>query len=372
MSRCERWGVPTVGRCWGLAAVLKYEPKIDGLRAISILLVIFHHWFSQRWETGYIGVTVFFVISGYLITGIIAKEDDSGASLKARALDFYWRRALRLFPPYYVCLLLLAVFNVEDIRQTIWWNATYTTNIEVALNNAWNGTSHFWSLAVEEQFYLVWFFLMAVLRGRARMAAVLICLMIGPAFRAAMLLAGQSTFKDVLLPSVVDSLAAGGLIFFLKERMGWIKIESGVLPLMGRLALSAVCVALNHTHLYANSWWMIFNRDLITISGGLLLLAGLSKVDSPFINWLNWGWLRHIGQVSYGVYIFHFFIPSLIGGMARRLNVNLNSAVGNVLCLIVLAVIVELSWRFIETPALRLKKSGWPRRRLGPQLHDFA
>lgn len=337
-------------------AHLPYEPKIDGLRAISILLVILQHWLMPAWDTGNVGVTVFFVISGYLITGIIIKDDDSGSSLRARTLDFYWRRALRLFPPYYFCLLVLMIFDIGDIRQTVWWNATYTTNVEVALKGAWNGSSHFWSLAVEEQFYLAWFFLMAVSRGRMRMAIILFCLVLGPAFRAAMVLTGQGPLTGILLPGVADSLAAGALVCVLKTRMGVIRAGSGVLPLVGAIALTLVYAVLDHARLGLDPWWMVFNRDLVTSIGVLYLLAGLSTGDSPVVSWLNWGWLRHIGRVSYGVYIYHYFIPPLVSGMSRRFGFAIDNAfVAGLICIPILVVVVELSWRFIEQPSLRLK-----------------
>ncbi len=127
-----------------------YYPRLDGLRALSIGLVLIEHFL---W-TGVadIGVTLFFVISGVLITRILRGYRATLPLGQAAAL-FYSRRALRLFPAFYACIAVTSWLDLGGMRQTWLVNALYITNFKVALDNGWNGSSHFWTLAIEEQFY---------------------------------------------------------------------------------------------------------------------------------------------------------------------------------------------------------------------------
>src|SRR5258707_12985436 len=120
-----------------------------------------------------------FVLSGYLITGILLRcrrSIEAGQSDVATALRrFYIRRFLRIFPPYYALLALMFMANFPGVRNTLWWHAGYASNFLFALQGSWTPwvTSHFWSLAVEEQFYVVWPFLI-LLVPRSRLVAVVI------------------------------------------------------------------------------------------------------------------------------------------------------------------------------------------------------
>ena len=133
--------------------------RFDGLRALAVLAVIQHHFgikaVNDVLAPGGPAVQLFFVLSGYLITGILldAREQaDRGAALTT----FYIRRALRIFPAYYVALTLAASLNV-NVYDAWPWHAAYLSNVRIALDGKWPGpVSHFWSLSVEEQFYLLW------------------------------------------------------------------------------------------------------------------------------------------------------------------------------------------------------------------------
>ncbi len=138
-----------------------YIKQLDGLRFVAVTLVLIDHWTGDalNFPISYLGVCMFFVLSGFLITRILlqAKEKDEkfarghGFSLK----QFYIRRTIRIFPVYYLTIFILYLLNEPPIREKIAWYLTYSTNIYVALKHTWLGSSdHLWSLAVEEQFYL--------------------------------------------------------------------------------------------------------------------------------------------------------------------------------------------------------------------------
>ncbi|MDE2294142.1 MAG: acyltransferase, partial [Gammaproteobacteria bacterium] len=105
----------------------KYLPRLDGLRAISIFLVLAEHFYSHGYEFGGYGVTLFFVISGYLITSILVSYAETLSTADA-AKKFYLRRALRLAPPYYLCIFLVTTFNINMGRPPWWIDALYLSN----------------------------------------------------------------------------------------------------------------------------------------------------------------------------------------------------------------------------------------------------
>jgi peptidoglycan/LPS O-acetylase OafA/YrhL len=144
-------------------------PELDGLRAFAVLAVIVEHAFGIRWaqtrfETwspGNVGVRLFFVLSGFLITGILLSgrrdAEDTGASKRSVWTAFYLRRSLRIFPLAYAAIALACIAGAPTIRQHLGWYVTYTENFLFARQYSFEPPlSHFWSLAVEEQFYLIW------------------------------------------------------------------------------------------------------------------------------------------------------------------------------------------------------------------------
>ncbi len=356
----------------------KYIPRLDALRALSIGLVIFEHWVSQRFGLGIIGVTTFFVISGYLITGLIVNDDNNPSTVNAAA-NFFWRRTLRLFPAYYLCIAILYIFNIGDITHTVIYNIFYLSNFKVAIDNSWNGSGHFWSLAIEEQFYLIWFFLLIHKSRSKRTFIIITVLCMAPLFRALMLITHQGQFKNLLLPGVADSLAAGALVYHFKDNV--ISHVNDYAPwfTFGALSLSALFMLRYFLHIY-NDFFFVFSRDIATLVGVFLLLLGLSTNKTMISHWMDWKWTRHIGRVSYGIYIYHYFIFPIINKCVLHyfiLPINSTSIyhyfiitiirrsvsqyfnhfwiITLILSLITLFIVVEISWRIIELPALRLK-----------------
>ncbi len=172
-----------------------YMPQLDGIRAIAAGLVVFSHFFppstvhdATNW--GYVGVRLFFVLSGFLITGILLDAREITATPRAEILkNFYARRALRIFPIYYLTLFVLIgigyLVNASEIAAYL----TYTANWYII----WHGPDdlqavHFWSLAVEEQFYVVWPWLILLLPRRYVLPAIIaaICLAVAVRFTLVM------------------------------------------------------------------------------------------------------------------------------------------------------------------------------------------
>src|SRR5689334_6993090 len=147
------------------APSLKYMPQLDALRALAVLAVMVHHFLPvDRFippdyiTLGFLAVRLFFVLSGFLITGILLsyRSDTRDNALRR----FYLRRVLRIFPIYYLTLFIALALQVRAIQLGAFWHLTYLSNYVAPFHPEWMGpASHFWTLAVEEQFYFVWPFI---------------------------------------------------------------------------------------------------------------------------------------------------------------------------------------------------------------------
>jgi peptidoglycan/LPS O-acetylase OafA/YrhL len=140
---------------------LDYLPRLDGVRALAVggVLVTHFMWFLepiQTMELGRTGVRLFFVLSGFLITRILL-DYRSRMSVGEAARHFYWRRFLRLAPPFYLAVTVALILNLANMREDWPWHVFYLSNFLLAARGSVEPVGHLWSLAVEEQFYLVWF-----------------------------------------------------------------------------------------------------------------------------------------------------------------------------------------------------------------------
>jgi peptidoglycan/LPS O-acetylase OafA/YrhL len=155
----------------------EYFPKLDGLRAIAVGLVLVEHYapgnFVNRFSPGGFGVKLFFTLSGFLITRILIEYRTSETPTRA-AQQFYWHRFLRLAPALYAAILGAALLGIANMRQDWWIHGLYLTNFKVFIDGHWGPATHFWSLAVEEQFYIIWFFVVVLLPRRILLPSIVI------------------------------------------------------------------------------------------------------------------------------------------------------------------------------------------------------
>ena len=205
-----------------LTADSRRLPQLDGLRALAATAVILSHTAPvDRVNLTFLGplaVRLFFVLSGFLITGILLDaraQCESGEIGRFRALrTFYARRCLRIFPVYYLVLLLAWLIGIHGLRENIFWALAYLTNVHFALDRAWHGAGqHLWTLAVEEQFYLIWPTLILFLPRRWLPGFLIATVALSPLCRLALLLQTGSSLRATLpLPSCADTLGIGGLL----------------------------------------------------------------------------------------------------------------------------------------------------------------
>jgi peptidoglycan/LPS O-acetylase OafA/YrhL len=362
---------------WSSSTPLRHMPQLDGLRACAVAMVVCYHFYRpirSYIHLGGIGVRVFFVLSGFLITGILLKsrfEMEASGGHRGHALRrFYIRRVLRIFPLYYFALAIAWLGKVADVRPAIAWHAAYLSNVYFFLENSahpghWGGqVSHLWSLAVEEQFYLLWPWIILFARRRWLPGIALAFAALGPVFRLVVTRLTGNDITPVLLPGCIDSLALGAYLAMtvlpefedhpLVRPVGPAVLWAGVALLAANLAAQQ-----------SGGYWdfQIVSFDMAIAVLGLWLVARASRGIGGFAGQaLGWGPIRYIGTISYGIYVYHLLIPALLPKLARRfgrpdLFVPLgDQTLGFLLFYACVTVLVAaLSWHLFEAPINRLK-----------------
>lgn len=355
--------------------------ELDGLRAIAILLVLLIHFWrypigyevlNRFARTGWVGVDLFFVLSGYLITGILWRERRSVHYYR----NFYARRVLRIFPLYY--LLLFGVFVIQPLHRAgpellaarAEWPlyVAYLANVPVALHG-WRLLSLdiTWSLAIEEQFYLCWPLGVRRLAPRP-LIALLTCVVIGvPILRTIARLGFGIGWIATFVLTVfrVDSLAIGALVALCLQQgvvsSEWLRHHARwVLGLLGPGLL--VFIATGHFE-RSSLWVSAMGYSLVSIFFAGLLVWGLSP-SRPAQRVLGHPLLRRIGIVSYGIYILHPLCLTVVTTVLARLGLDPDGATSSslmdatvvLLCATAFAYgVAEISFRLFEQPILRLK-----------------
>jgi len=354
-------------------------PQLDGLRTFAVMGVFFAHWgigslpgFSF-FPWGDMGVTLFFVLSGYLITGILTSAGDRVAageeSYLHAARQFYVRRCLRIFPIYYLVLLGAAVLILQ-VRQAFWWHLTYASNVYFAIRgNLDVQGSTFWTLASEEQFYLIWpWVILAISRARRR-SVVIVTLGVGVAARL-----GLSMFPvtqmaaKVLLPGCLPFFALGALLAIRRETsdapdaMRHGKDDSGAGPDPALTAIIGLLLFLLARKNWGPSWLGGAMDTLGSLGWGLTSMWIIGKASSGFGGSagriLEARWVRYLGRISYGLYIYHPFVTWAIIRILMLWGITAGDhlAVFSPVFAITTIGVATLSWFAIEQPVNRLKR----------------
>ena len=347
--------------------------QLDGLRTLAVVAVVWSHWvphefhFGLPWGTG---VQLFFVLSGFLITGILLDNRPDGDNAQPGAVflalrRFYARRFLRIFPLFYLVLVVAVVFNVDSIRAVWPWHFGYLSNVYYYLMgpDGFDHFGHFWSLAVEEQFYLVWPFLVLLLPRRALRWALFGLILVAPVFRAAISGIAPDPQKAHYLPlSCLDALGIGALFALVIRAKGtpqispralarfclWVGVPGTLVVgylMRAHLASPAVASA-GHLFMVLFYGWVVF-----TAANGFPGIVG--RV-------LEWGPMVYLGRISYGLYVYHLFSELCLPTVYRWLHVapSWEASVGFRLAVqtaLTLAVAV-VSWHVFEKPLNDLKR----------------
>lgn len=352
-------------------------PQLDGLRALAAGMVVCYHFWGparQYVHLGGIGVRVFFVLSGFLITGILLRSRarlDSGQTAAGVALRrFYIRRILRIFPLYYFALAIAWYWKVSGAREGMAWHVAYLSNLHFFLLNAaqpgeWGGRlAHFWSLAVEEQFYLVWPWVILFARRRWLPGIALGMAAVGPVFRFAVFTTTGNDITSVLPFGCIDSLALGSYLAMtvLPEFKSHPLVRPvGAAALWGGLLLFGAHQAAEHS----DGFWVfrVVSFDLAVALAGVWLVARAAEgMKGPAGRVLELAPLQYLGTISYGIYVYHLMLPELLPRVARQIGYpNLFvPLVDKTLPFLLFygtasIVIAAISWHLLEGPINRWK-----------------
>jgi peptidoglycan/LPS O-acetylase OafA/YrhL len=353
---------------------------------VAVLLVVFWHWFPQdggiNWTpNGALGVDLFFVLSGFLITSILLAfraAVESGRKRAASALgDFYLRRGLRLFPLYYAVLIgawLWPAGATGTAIRTDWpWYALFAQNLRSFETRVWDGfLSHFWSLAVEEQYYLLWGLAVLFVPRRLLPALAIAATASAIATRAiGVALAGGDleamSFWAILTPACFDGLGLGSLLALARDGSAAGSRLNGALRAASRFALFPALLLICCYRLEPALWYLLGRTAVALLALRLLFWAldGAPASRGPG-RWLEWEPIVGFGRRSYGLYVFHNLVPFLLtsvtGALERRSAFAVwlfaplqHPAVERSAWALLLLALAYGSWRWFESPINSLK-----------------
>ncbi|MCB9663986.1 MAG: acyltransferase [Alphaproteobacteria bacterium] len=359
-------------------------PALDGLRALAVTAVIVHHGLQlvvpvdaasrllvAAGHLGWMGVDLFFVLSGFLITGILVDVRGSPSYFRA----FYLRRVVRIFPLYYAALaawsalvvLRSGAAGLDPDLAGLW---LYASNYVLVWRDAWGSrpVAHFWSLAVEEQFYLFWPALVALVapaRLRGVLGALVVLTLAG---RLVQLSAGGSPLSVyVATHSRLDTLVVGALLAVVGREVGGLRALRPLAGWGGAAALGAVAAGvLASGTVVWEAWPVWFLGTVFTgialTSAAAVVLAVTAPPTGALARLLDSPALVSLGKHSYAIYVVHLPIDHVVRGLGLHPAAWASGVALAPALVAYLGVLVGLSWAVakvtwvaIEAPALRLK-----------------
>jgi len=355
---------------------------LDGLRAIAFLLVFLYH--AHFGDFGWVGVQLFFVLSGFLITGILLEMKNS-LSMGMYLLKFYGRRVLRIVPLYYLYLFLIslavAMMVEHHFRQSFTqvfqkqfpYALYYVYDFMMATNKyeiASSFLTHLWSLAVEEQFYLIWPFVVFLTPKQHLKKVFFFAVGLAPVFRLATLLFYQHTTISLLhqdpnvavyaLPvSHLDAFAMGALLNILPSIP---KAKLQFLVLLFALPLVSMSIdyltigqwnpnyGFGLRNLLPNAYRPVWAYSLLNYLF-MLLIYGVAK-EGWFARFLEYPVLTYLGKISYGLYVYHYCLLWFVGVFILP---NWNILPIALVALPLSILVASLSYYAFERPIMNLK-----------------
>jgi peptidoglycan/LPS O-acetylase OafA/YrhL len=399
---------------------LEYIPGLDGIRALAAFLVISTHWPNNMLSLkfGWIGVNIFFVLSGFLITRILLNEKQK--ALKVYLSNFYYKRALRIFPLYYAYLivaflLIILITNYKPglLNYSEWKAAynsvihdypyylSYTYNLKINLRYFFNWSDssnkyfgHLWSLSLEEQFYLIFPFIVYFTSNKALKVITVLILVICPLLRLWAVLFGVHLVSDTYWFGEFfysntfcqsDALFTGVAlaVFNIKNTKSYFNFFIAAAIWLAAGFACFICLRKAGYFLvpfksfgydFPGFWFMertkywfinirpFYMYTLVNLLAGALILPAINgRPLFPFIFLKKW--MAYLGKISYGIYIFHnpvlatliVIADMKLGGWYKLTQTPLKEVFGFVIYLIIVISIAHLSYQYFEKRILKYK-----------------
>ncbi|MEP5152407.1 acyltransferase family protein [Planktotalea sp.] len=340
---------------------LYYRPEIDGLRSIAVLAVVLYHFGITGLQGGFVGVDIFFVISGFLIGGLLWREGQSNGAISLKR--FYMRRIKRLAPAYVamamasliVGYIVLLPFEFREFGKSLIAATVYLSNVNFFREAGYFDSAsedkvllHTWSLSVEEQFYIVLPILMVLLLRKPLGLRALLWVSFAVSLIACIWMTTRSQpAAFYLFPFRAWELLAGVLLAIESQRRTL--PQNGALSWVG-LILILVSIALIPASAQFPGWHAIG-----PVLGTVMLIAN-GQHDNPVNRALSQKWPVAIGLISYSLYLWHWPVLTLSSYYRGGYSNGLETA----FWLLLSFALAYLSWRFIERPFRRSNLSPWP------------
>jgi peptidoglycan/LPS O-acetylase OafA/YrhL len=267
---------------------------------------------------------------------------------------FYARRFLRIFPVYYATIAITALVNIRPVRRTIWWHICYLSNFYQVVRHPVNSpVTHFWSLAVEEQFYLVWPCLMLFVPRRHLLKVIFATICVGPIWRLISLLLHVESGGNLMF-GCLDTLGMGALLaYFRDQELGdrnlalrldrvafWIGLPTLILLLIGG--------ALH----FEPSVGLVLSDLALAFAFVWLVSRASSSISGPFGALLELRPVNYLGRISYGVYVLHAFTPVVLFYALKWFRVSwADTSLIRFLVLVAMSIAAAaVSWQLLESP----------------------
>ncbi len=360
---------PSANAAPAAASKEKRMPQLDALRAFAVMGVMWFHWvpeyqFGLPWASG---VSLFFVLSGFLITGILFEARSRTDSRWWSLRQFYARRIIRIWPIFYLTIGVGVLLNVHHVRDVWGWHAAYLTNFLTALKHYRAGPfQHFWSLAVEEQFYICWPLIMLFIPRKRILPFIVLTIIASPIFRIYMVLQHPEIVFWHMLPfSCLDMLGIGALLAYFAHFetvstaaadrtvaiFGWVGIPLSIViggyRVLRHGELPLVVDALRSFAISLCFAWLVYNAA--------------KGFRGPLGRLLENKWLAAIGKISYGLYVYHLFVPVMVDYVFAHTSLPEKYASHPVILRVLMYAVITwiiagLSWVIIERPVNSLKR----------------
>ena len=344
-----------------------YIKQLDGIRCFAVLGVLIFHligptsFILNKIPFGY-GVNLFYVLSGFLITKILfVVKDKGGNNYLLDFRNFFIRRSLRIFPIYYLTILFLYIIKFQNYKEVHYWVISYTTNIWACLEKPVLGSyNHLWSLAVEEQFYLFWPFLILIIDRRKLKGLIIITIISSLLFKTGLYICNGfwTPAINAFTLSCMDTLGLGAFLayslhydkpFYYKYFLNKYLFGSIFLIYFFTMIIPIFPSQIWIPAIFANTLFS-FVAVMIVAPSVTDSYKGIIKLilENPIV--------VHIGKISYGLYLYHLFMPDLYNylnslGYFTGNTDNFRYAFYFVACFL----IAEFSWFVVEKPILKLK-----------------
>ncbi len=333
----------------------EYVPQIDALRALAVLIVLFSHYLrdaaiSNMHYFGRFGVDLFFVISGFLLTAILVKQKAKNIPKITILKGFFVKRSLRLWPAYFGFLVFLLILSYltgfwVSKPNDLWYYFTYTINF----NFFWEGykspsLNHIWSLCVEEQFYLFLPFVILFFNRRLQIIICSVLFFLSPFI----LTLYPQAIQRVMVYSNLHTLC-GGVLLAIMYKTKYMRFSIQYASIFFFISLIVALISYMRPNIF------IYETS-VALACMFLLLWAVNGFPESISRLCNHNMVLYIGKISYGLYLYHRFLPHFLKPIMRRLDLNLPPIVLLTLFFILVGGMSVISFEYYEKFFLKLKR----------------